>query len=120
MGNLRFEDVRILFYYAAIIEKFPLENTKESVEIEGFAQQIYNKLERLYLVKSAKTWNALQNGPESLNEDEKQAELTTYGKEFIKFISIDFDEGRYNERIANFKKLDEDEKVSNSITARFG
>ncbi len=118
LRNLRYEDVRKLYFYAAIADD-PFKDVEKGSDMDGFSQQIYSKLERLYLVKSAKTWDALEKGAELLPEEDRKVELTAYGKGFMKFISIDFDEERYAERISKFK-LSEEDKVSRNVTATYG
>lgn len=118
LRNLRYEDVRKLYFYAAITDD-PFKNVEDGSPLEGLSQQIYTKLERLYLVKSAKTWGVLEIGAELLPEEERKVELTVYGKGFMEFISTEFDEQRYKDRISKFVVLQED-KVSRNVIARFG
>lgn len=109
LRNLRYEDLRLLYFYAAITTDNPFESAK-SPELIGLQRQIYFKLERLYLIKSAKTWGALKNGAETLNEDQRNVELTIYGLNFIKFISNDFDEKNYHDRISKYN-IDKREQI---------
>jgi len=118
LRNLRYEDVRKLYYYAAIADD-PFDEVEVGSPIEALSQQIYSKLERLYLVKAAKTWVALESGPELLSEENRKVELTTYGEDFIKFISRDFDKKRYEDKIGNYK-ISEEDKVSKNVTAKWG
>lgn len=118
LRNLRYIDVKKLYFYAAITDD-PFKDVEKGTVMDGFSQQIYSKLERLYLVKSAKTWGALEVGAELLTEEERKVELTAYGIEFMKFISNDFDENRYFDKVSKFQ-LSEDEKVSKKVKAVFG
>lgn len=118
LRNLRYEDVRKLYFYAAITDD-PFKNVEKGSILDGLSQQIYFKLERLYLVKSAKTWGALEIGPELLPEEDRKVELTAYGIEFMKFITMDFDERRYEEKISKYK-LSQEDKVSRNVKAIFG
>lgn len=118
LRDLRYEDIRKLYYYAAIKDD-PFKNVEKGSPREALSQQIYSKLERLYLVKAAKTWDALERGTDLLSEGERKVELTQYGKEFIKFISMDFEEDNYNKRIRKFK-ISDGEKVSRNVVATFG
>lgn len=118
LRNLRYEDVKKLYFYSAIADD-PFKDVEVNSPMWGLSQQIYYKLERLYLVKSAKTWGALEIGPELLSEEERKVELTAYGNEFVKFISTEFDERRYKDRISKFK-LSKEDRVSKNVTAKWG
>lgn len=109
LRELRYEDIRRLYYYAAITDELPLDKEMNN-ELIIMQKQIYSKLERLYIVKSAKTYASIQYGSEELNDDERRVELTTYGANFVKFISLEFDENKYNSKIQNYV-VNEDEKI---------
>lgn len=118
LRELRYEDIRKLYYYSAITDD-PFSNITLNSPRAALSQQIYIKLEKLYLIKSAKTYNALQHGPEMLSEEDRRVELTDYGKEFIKFISKDFDIERYEDKIRKYE-VDENEKITRNVKATFG
>lgn len=115
---LRYADVRKLYFYSAITED-NFESSEEELELQGLSQQIYSKLERLHLIKPAKSWGVLETGAELLSEEERKVELTIYGKNFIKFIAKDFDEEKYNERISKYD-LSEEDKISRNVIAKWG
>lgn len=117
LRNLRYEDIRRLYYYAAIIDELPLVECLDE-DLIGMQKQIYSKLERLYLIKSAKTYAAIQHGAEELSDDERRVELTTYGLNFVKFITKEFDEGKYQLKIRQHT-VAEDEKIEPSTWKEF-
>lgn len=106
LRSLRYEDVRMLFYLSGIAENPFKDYTKGSPE-HILSKQIYSKLERLYLIKSASTFSYLELGPEAEEADLKPM-LTPYGKNFIKFIAIDFDEAAYEKRIKDYDNTNGD------------
>jgi hypothetical protein len=118
LRSLRYEDIKKLYYYAAIIDETTANVKKNSPE-ESFFQQIYTKLERLYLIKSASTWEVLEEGAAVLDEEQRKTELTLYGLDFVRFISKEFDFTRYQQKIAKYNSP-EDKKLSDSVTAKFG
>jgi hypothetical protein len=118
LRSLRYEDIKRLYNFAAITDETKDEIIKNSPE-DSFFQQIYTKLERLYLIKSASTWAVLEEGAAVLSEEQRKTELTSYGLDFVKFISKDFDFIKYQQKIAKYN-LHENKKLSESITASFG
>lgn len=118
LRSLRYEDIRKLYFYSAIADD-PFEFVKKGSQLDGLSQQIYSKLERLYLVRPVKSYKVLEIGAELLSEEERKVELTIYGKEFIKFIFKDFNEEKYNDKISEFELLEED-TISNKMTAKWG
>jgi len=118
LRELRYEDIRKLYYYSAITDD-PYSNITLNSPRAALSQQIYIKLEKLYLIKSAKTYNALQHGPEMLSEEDRRVELTDYGKEFIKFISKDFDIEKYEDKIRKYE-VAESERITRNVKASFG
>lgn len=100
LRSLRYEDVRMLFYLSGIAEN-PFKNYTKGSPEHILSKQIYSKLERLYLIKSASTFSYLELGPEA-DEAELKPMLTPYGKNFIKFIVLYFDEAAYEKRIKDY------------------
>lgn len=100
LRNLRYEDVRMLFYLSGI-DKNPFEDYTKGSPEHILSKQIYSKLERLYLIKSASTFSYLELGPEA-DEAELKPTLTPYGKNFLNFIVLDFDEDAYEKRIKDY------------------
>ncbi len=101
LRSLRYEDIKWLYYYAAITEK-PIEDIKKNSREKSFFQQIYTKLERFYLVKSAPTWAALGKGSAVLDDDTRKTEMTPYGLDFISFISKEFDYKKYSQKVSKY------------------
>lgn len=100
LRSLRYEDVRMLFYLSGI-NGDPFESFQKGSPEHILSKQIYSKLERLYLIKSASTFSYLEHGPEA-EEAALKPKLTPYGKNFIKFIAHDFDEDAYEKRIKEY------------------
>ena len=71
-------------------------------------------MERLYLIKSASTWEVLEEGAAVLDEERRKTELTPYGLHFVKFISIKFDFTKYQQKIAKYN-APEDKTLSDSM-----
>jgi hypothetical protein len=118
LRSLRYDDIKRLYFYSAITDELK-EGVIRSTQEETFFQQIYTKLERLYLIKSASTWEVLEEGAAVLGDDQRKTELTPYGLDFIRFISKEFNLTRYQQKIAKYKTQN-DKKLSQSITASFG
>jgi hypothetical protein len=118
LRSLRYDDIKRLYFYSAITEELKMGVIRSTQE-ESFFQQIYTKLERLYLIKSASTWEVLEEGAAVLGDDQRKTELTPYGLDFVRFISKEFNLTRYQQKIAKYKTQN-DNKLSESITASFG
>lgn len=97
LRQLRYIDVKYLHYYAGLENDEKSKYEKDSKE-EALYLQIYTKLERLYLIKHASTFDYFDFGPES-SEESLRTELTKYGKNFVAFISKEFDVSHYEESI---------------------
>ncbi|WP_203363070.1 hypothetical protein [Bacillus sp. REN10] len=119
LRNLRYEDIRKLYFYAAITDD-PFRKIEKGSPEEGLSQQIFTKLERLYLVKAFNSYDALEKGAATLSEEDRKVELTTYGKDFISYISKEFDLDKYNEKITRYE-IKEEDKVNRDrpVPAKF-
>lgn len=99
LRQLRYLDIKYLLYFAGVENNDKSKYEKGSKE-EALYLQIYTKLERLYLIKHASTFEYFDFGPES-SEESLRTELTKYGKDFVSFISDKFDLSVYEEIIKN-------------------
>ncbi|MCM3088652.1 hypothetical protein M3557_12040 [Bhargavaea ginsengi] len=111
LRNLRYEDVRMLFYIAGLGDNPFKEYAQESAEY-AMSRQIYSKLERAYLIKSASSIAYLENGPE-VDESILRPVLSNYGIHFLEFVIEDFDRQKYAEQ----QKADH---LAGEISVRFG
>ena len=102
LRSLRYEDIRKLYFYAGITND-NFEGVLEGSEEEAFSQHLYSKLERYHLVANIATIKSMQLGASALKEEERNVVLTNYGLNLIKFITLDFDEKKYFDKINNYK-----------------
>jgi hypothetical protein len=107
LRSLRYEEVKLLFYYTYFYEGYKKPE-------KGFEQYIYNKLERLNLIQSRMTWDVLEMGAANIEDEQKQPHLTEFGKMFVGFISENFSEEDYEKNYkAKFEGIEEPPSIRN-------